>query len=83
MRSAFPRGQILNKEFGRLTTLEIVKENHDWRGNIIRCKCSCGNYKNVYRKYLVRGSTKSCGCLKRESIKRFVNKEYLNGNGNS
>ena len=54
-------GQI----FGRLTVLKIdhITDNHKvyWK-----CKCSCGNEKIVSTNLLKKGTTKSCGCLKKE-----------------
>lgn len=29
-----------------------------------KCICDCGNYTEVNRQYLIKGKTKSCGCLK-------------------
>lgn len=61
-------GQCLNnivgKQFGRLTVIELAfTKNHTryWR-----CKCSCGNYKNVQTSHLKSGAIQSCGCLQRE-----------------
>ena len=33
------------------------------------CKCKCGNVKSIALSSLLRGVTKSCGCLKKESDK--------------
>jgi hypothetical protein len=31
------------------------------------CRCSCGNTKEITRQSLLRGTSKSCGCLRRRS----------------
>ena len=40
-----------------------------------KCKCDCGNYKNINYYSLVHNLTKSCGCLHNEIIKE-CNKKY-------
>lgn len=43
----------------------------DKRGNTKwRCLCGCGRTKTTNRPNLVRGSTKSCGCLRNASAKK-------------
>lgn len=55
---------ITGQRFGRLTAIEPIGKTK--AGNIIwRCKCDCGNEKNVSTKFLGR-DTLSCGCLGRE-----------------
>ena len=60
------RRDLTGQHFGRLTALEIdhIDEKHKvyWR-----CSCSCGNEAVVLGILLTNGSTKSCGCLKREA----------------
>lgn len=34
------------------------------------CRCDCGNERPVYSQSLVRGMTKSCGCIRAEAAKR-------------
>lgn len=60
---------ITNKRFGRLVAIEPV--GRDKYGYVVwRCKCDCGNEKEVSTKNLGHG-TSSCGCLAREqSAKR-------------
>ena len=38
------------------------------------CKCSCGNNRRVRLHRIVRGTTKSCGCLRREMGKAKIDK---------
>lgn len=56
--------------FGRLTVLEEVPaptEYTEYKGLWYRCRCQCGNETVVRRSSLVRGATRSCGCLRREN----------------
>jgi len=57
---------IRGQPFGRLTALYRVGSAPDGSGQIWRCKCVCGSYVKVRRRSLRDGSTKSCGCLRRE-----------------
>lgn len=52
---------LTGQRFGRLVVLE-----RNYRSGWI-CKCDCGNLKApVASQSLMRGDTKSCGCLKKE-----------------
>lgn len=56
---------MIGKKFGRLTVLEELPERkHGSR--VYRCKCDCGNIKDVRSDTLRNGSIKSCGCLSRK-----------------
>lgn len=55
--------------FGRLTPKEIVRtEPH--LGAIWRCDCSCGGSKEVPAARLLKGKTRSCGCMVKEIRER-------------
>ena len=52
---------LIGKKFGKLTVikqLESRKERSNWL-----CQCDCGNFKEVTSDLLIKGETKSCGCL--------------------
>lgn len=55
--------------FGRLTILESlpVTKHGDAR---CRCRCDCGKETQVRFNSLIRGLTKSCGCLRRERMQK-------------
>ena len=59
---------IIGQKFGRLLVLEDYKE---YRSNrcmrMLKCQCDCGNTTNVYKHKVLRGTTKSCGCLQKET----------------
>lgn len=56
------KNDLIGKRFSKLVAIEIdcecTKPNTHWL-----CLCDCGNYKSVDRSNLLRGNTKSCGCL--------------------
>ena len=63
---------LTGKTFGRLTVDAYVgsrKRHHFWR-----CKCSCGNDKEINGAVLRRGDTQSCGCYRSEfaSVTRLI-----------
>jgi hypothetical protein len=58
--------------FGRLTVIEQEIVYKSTGGTLWKCKCSCGKIVIVKRRYLRDGSTKSCGCLKRDVNKAKV-----------
>lgn len=51
---------LVGERFGRLVASEY-SGNNKWL-----CTCDCGNKKIVHTNSLVKGLTKSCGCLRRE-----------------
>lgn len=57
---------ITGQKFGRLTAIKPLSERKN-NSIVWECKCDCGNIINVDQKSLSTHSTKSCGCLKKES----------------
>jgi len=58
---------LTGQKFGRLTVIEKTTKR-SLRGEIIwRCRCKCGNITEVRSSNLLRGYTKSCGCLYKET----------------
>lgn len=57
---------LIGKKFGRLTVVEEIQDSTPQR--LWKCKCDCGRYTNVYSYTLTSGHTKSCGCLRSESV---------------
>lgn len=67
---------LTGKRFGRLLVIKeagIKKTHKAWL-----CKCDCGNKIVVKSPYLIRGDTKSCGCLKEELEEKHLRDEYEN-----
>ena len=58
------RIDLTGKKFNRLTVIDWDGDKHKWR-----CECDCGNEKYCYvESYkLTHNTTKSCGCLDKES----------------
>lgn len=57
---------LTNKRFGRLTAIELCSERKNGERQWL-CKCDCGSYCKVITGNLNSGSTRSCGCLLKES----------------
>lgn len=58
---------IIGKKFERLVVIFRVGTKY---GHVIyRCKCKCGNIKDISVYSLINGKTKSCGCLNKERLK--------------
>jgi hypothetical protein len=55
----------ISQRFGRLVPYERVRTEGE-RGYSYHCKCDCGNDTLVRACNLRSGSTRSCGCLRRE-----------------
>ena len=43
------------------------------------CCCDCGNVKAIYAQDLIKGKTKSCGCLRKENAKKQGEKNAKHG----
>jgi hypothetical protein len=64
---------ITGQKFGRLTAIEPILERR--HGFIVwKVKCDCGKDKNIRLDNLILGGTKSCGCLKKENMKKLGQK---------
>ncbi len=59
---------LIGKRFGRLIIYDIFykKRNDGHNRRWCKCKCDCGNDKDVRAYDLFKGNTKSCGCYARE-----------------
>ena len=60
---------ITGQRFGRLTVIEPdtpCDKEHGYRWIV---RCDCGTTFSAYRHNLVTGLTRSCGCLRRETMK--------------
>lgn len=61
---------LTGQKFGRLTVLRMAGKNK-W-GNITwLCDCECGNKIITNSSNLIKGETKSCGCLRKDNAKSF------------
>ena len=66
--------RMIGKRFGRLT---VVRKSDNYVSPSgysyisYNCVCDCGNKKNVLKKSLLSGNTRSCGCLHKELVKKM------------
>lgn len=70
---------LSNQVFGRLTALykcDYKKGNkYPWH-----CKCQCGNECDIPTQDLIKGKTKSCGCLRKEIVSKIgIKTGVING----
>lgn len=62
---------LVGRTFDRLTVIERV-DNDRFGKTRWRCRCTCGKETTTHANTLLKGETRSCGCLHAESVK--VNK---------
>lgn len=62
---------MIGKRFGRLTVIRFDRHNGTKMNKKWVCACDCGKQTSVYQSNLLSGNTKSCGCLKRENMRRI------------
>ena len=53
---------LVGKRFNSLVILDIYREN---KRTFAKCKCDCGNIKDINLSNIKRGLSKSCGCSQR------------------
>lgn len=68
---------LTGQRFGRLTA-ERPLRSEPGKGTIWFCTCDCGGNKEVPASRLIRGTTRSCGCIKAEKQlnKNIAGKRY-------
>jgi len=66
---------LKGKKFGRLTVEELTEQRKSNGGAVWKCRCECGNYIYASANNLIRKTTASCGCIRREDLsgQRFGN----------
>ncbi len=65
-------------KFGRLTVVSIAGKNKHGK-SLWLCQCECGNEQTIFGTSLVSGNTKSCDCLKKESLVKTHTKHGMSG----
>lgn len=73
---------MVGMRFGKLVVTERSIENSKQGKPLWKCKCDCGNTVIVPRKRLIEGSTKSCGCYRREFSSYQHKTHGMSKNGN-
>lgn len=72
----------IGKKYSRLTVLQAIKKEDSFGRNVpyFICLCDCGTTKTIMAQNIVKGRTKSCGCLEKESRHyRIHRKEDITG----
>ncbi len=67
------RKDLTGQQFGRLTVMRVDSAN-EHRDTYWICRCDCGKIKSVSTTALKGGYTKSCGCLRKESLQNSRHK---------
>lgn len=65
---------LLNQKFGKLTVIRRAPNKNNkvfWE-----CQCDCGNKTIVRSDQLIRGITKSCGCLHKENASKIGHQNF-------
>jgi hypothetical protein len=57
---------VIGRVFERLVVQEAAVSGRSTHARVWRCACACGATAVVSERGLLRGSTRSCGCLRRE-----------------
>lgn len=73
---------ITGQRFGRLTAIEPTGQSLN-KYILWRCKCDCGNEHIARSHDLRQGTTKSCGCLLRETATRMGKSNTTHGMTNA
>mgnify|MGYP003371361598 CR=1 FL=1 len=70
-KKAKVRKSYVGQKFNMLTILEELG------GNKVLCRCDCGNVKILTKSTVIKGGTKSCGCLLAgRKIKSYIGKKF-------
>lgn len=68
---------LTGKTFGYWQVLEDTQTKAKDGDKIWKCQCQCGTIKNVRGSSLKRGTSKSCGCFKKEKIKNKKEQRFI------
>ena len=74
------RMNLKGRRFGRLLVLKRSTDSVSDSGFTMAmwlCLCDCGNEKTVRQQKLLQGTTKSCGCIRKEKAKKWASKLNL------
>ena len=68
-------GELRNIRYGRLVTTgnyesRHIGKNHKKYNRFLECVCDCGKLVWINKYSLTSGTSKSCGCLNRETLKK-------------
>ena len=69
------------ERFGRLIVIELAEKGTNIKTKW-KCKCDCGNTVVVTSSHLVTGTTNSCGCLRKDTLRSMTYKHGNSARGN-
>lgn len=67
---------LTGRTFGRLKVIEKLSTEQHGLNDVWLCQCRCGNAKEIKGSSLLKGLTKSCGCLLSESSSERAAKAF-------
>lgn len=70
---------LTGKQFGKLTVISETEQRSSQGGVLWSCLCDCGTTIFAASSWLTSGNTKSCGCTRKESLKKRNTKHSLAG----
>lgn len=62
---AKPRHDLMGRSFTRWTVINDAEDSAHGK-HVVVVKCRCGTVRAILAQNLLRGQSKSCGCLQRE-----------------
>lgn len=68
---------LVGRRYGRLLVVSRSELIDCGDGPLWTCKCDCGNEKTIKGHNLLRGNTKSCGCLRKESASKRQSRNLI------
>lgn len=77
----FKKQNLVGQRFGRWVVINRAESSKTHRGCRWLCRCDCGEIKVVSQQSLKAGTSRSCGCLLRESSKKRSINSKRNANG--
>lgn len=69
-----PMIDLKGQKFGKLLVVEHLGVDKKNERRLWLCICDCGNEKEAYGSYLLSGRTNSCGCAKKENMRKASTK---------
>lgn len=71
--------RLVGKKFGMLTVVDCYRKRlgKNNKVNIIcKCKCDCGNFRDIPASKLLSGSQTACGCRNKFNFEKYRGKTY-------
>jgi len=64
---------LTNRKIGRLTIKRyFIKKKNKLTYTVWLCKCDCGKWVKIRANNILRGTSKSCGCLSKEIARKML-----------